>query len=249
MLKKIILLAALVCIGGNANVFATAKIPAKPSAQSSDKISNQGFANWDWSQFIPEQISVDDPFAKLTKEQLDDLGYYVGLKQDIESIEKYNPKYEKLSQRKAELEKLEKYLKNQGVDINYLLSQRNRVIAARTHNATSVNTSLINKTGTISGFVIPVKRENNKLVEFFLIEESPFGHAGHNHHSPNPNQAIHVIYEPGISVIFKDLMSLTGTLKKKVQAKTVTLLDGHTVEMEASYQLELTSYYQDSLAK
>ncbi|WNC67298.1 DUF3299 domain-containing protein [Thalassotalea nanhaiensis] len=241
MLKKIILLAALVNIIATANVIAATEKHTKNSVENSG--SNK--VNWNWEKILPEQKQVNNPFAKLTKTQLDDLGYYVGMKQDIEAVEKQSPKYEKLPLRKTELEKLGKYLTAQGIDIDYLLSQRDRVIEARTHNAINVNSSIINQLGTISGYVIPIKRENNKLVEFFLIEENPFGHAGHDHSSPNPNQVIYVNFKSGINVMFKELMTLTGVLTKQTYSAEVTMVDGHTTDMEASYQLELTSYQQN----
>lgn len=200
-------------------------------------VYSQTSVQWQWSSLMPKPSVIDDPFKKLTKDQLDDLGYYVGLKNDIATIEQSTPSYKKLPSLKAELNELAKHLSSQDVDIDYLLSQREIILQARKQQATAINDEVNDHHGNITGFIVPMTKTPNGLAEFFLVENSPLLAISHDHYSPMPNQVIYIKMSNGLIVDIKKKVTLSGTLTSKVVDAEVLMPDGHETEFVSAYQL------------
>jgi hypothetical protein len=128
-------------------------------------------------------------------------------------------------------------LTDQGVDIDFLLSQRQRVMSQRKEQATSINKEIINEAGVITGFVIPIVISNKGITEFFLIKDNPLLNLSHNHSAPAPNQVIYVSIPTGLHYDVKKPIALQGMLREHLFKADVTMPDGHRVAIESRYQL------------
>lgn len=150
----------------------------------------------EWRVLAPENGKpFTDPFAKLTDEQLDHLSYIVRVRKlvaenkiDADGIDA------------KEAAKQARNLKKEGVDISYLLVQRQRVQHARAQQveslANSVGQSLQDKSVTLNGYVIPTKVDDQGLlVEFFLV---PTTAACSHEDPPSRLQAVFVPVKQGI---------------------------------------------------
>ena len=167
-------------------------------------------ANESWDALIPKINQADDPFKELTRAQLNDLGYYVGLKKDIERTLGTVPQ-EKTNKKKAELKTLHQELSAQNIDIAYLLSSRTRIMQQREQQAKTPNKALINQPIKIKGFILPFQKDGQLNTQFFMVEQSPFISIAHNHQAPAPNQAIYISYPLGKTINYNKPVTITGT--------------------------------------
>ena len=122
-----------------------------------------------WSKLAPENGKpFNDPFAKLSQDQLIDLSYVIQIRQMV-SQQRIAPDG-KDAQAAAVLGS---QLKQQGVDIAWLMVQRERVRQLRALQvdrlAMSIADSLQNQKVSLTGYVIPIKIDDGRLTEFFLV--------------------------------------------------------------------------------
>ena len=191
--------------------------------------------SFEWSKLQPLQKEINDPFANLTNEQLDKLGYYLGLVNHLNQQQLNNEKLKPLEQKKQELEA---WFKAEKLNIESLLSQRQNIIKQRTLNATNVNQNVIDKEVSLTGYIVPLNANEPKLDGIFLREVSPYIIIGHQHQSPDANQTIWIEGAPDLAIKALDqAVTFKGILKQVSINKTVTAIDGYTVNYAASYQL------------
>ena len=110
----------------------------------------------------------NDPFSKLTRDQLSDLSYVARVRRLINE-EKIN-----LNGADAkEAAKMSAKLKEQGVDIGWLMVQRQRVRQMRGLQieglSKTIAESLGDKEVTLTGYAVPIKVNEGRMKEFFLV--------------------------------------------------------------------------------
>ena len=137
-----------------------------------------------WQDLIPPAVEFDDPFNKLSEDQLYDLSS-VALMRRLRAEQSEVMTEERL----AKLAALEMKLTESGIDIDYLLAQRERVRDARRAQAENVVSGLDGETIRMPGYVLPLEFDGSKVKEFLLV---PF--VGACIHTPPPpaNQIVHV---------------------------------------------------------
>lgn len=190
-----------------------------------------------WENLLPPKSTIVDPFKALTQNQLDDLGYFVGLRDDIVETQAHSPEHPKLAKQKIDLNNLKQELIMQGVDIDNLLAKRELIKKDRFEQANNVNSSVIDQQISIEGFVVPVKVTEDKIIEFFLIQNNPLVNFQHNHTAPPPNQVILVQGSLNLDHNFNKPQRVTGTLIEQHNAISVVMPDGHDTLFESSYLL------------
>ncbi|NJM54735.1 MAG: DUF3299 domain-containing protein [Verrucomicrobiae bacterium] len=174
-----------------------------------------------WQNLIaPVAAEIDDPFAKLTGEQLMQLARVARFRQLLEEkkIPADGPSAEEEKRSVAELT-------GQGIDVDWLLSQRERVTRERTERAGQVDQQLAGARIRIPGYVLPLAfNDHRKITEFLLV---PWvGACIHTPPAP-PNQMIHVSVPGGAEP--KGHFSpvwLEGALELKPASYNLFLVDG-----------------------
>lgn len=138
-----------------------------------------------WDDLLPKEAAgFDDPFEELSEEQLVDLGMVARIRYLLEA--------EKISADgpdAAEEKRLVAKLGEEGVDIDYLLSQRERVAQARRERDERVDAGISGQLVKIPGYMLPIVREEGRVLEFLLV---PWVGACIHTPPPPPNQMVHV---------------------------------------------------------
>ena len=108
-----------------------------------------------WDDLLPKQEAhFDDPFEELSEEQLLDLGMVARIR-FLLANEKTKPDGPDVQEEKALVAKLSE----QGVDVDVLLSQRERVAAERRKRAEAVDTAIDGGRVKIPGYMLPLERQ------------------------------------------------------------------------------------------
>ena len=165
------------------------------NAQQHASIGEQG-QSVQWKELAPDNGKpfYSDPFASLTSEQLEDLSYVVRVRGLIaaDKISADGVDAQEASRLASELEA-------QGIDIPWLMVQRERVRQMRglqvERLANSIAESLQEQTVTLNGYVIPNKVVEGRLTEFFLV---PTTAACSHEDAPPRLQVVFVSTEQGI---------------------------------------------------
>lgn len=182
-----------------------------------------------WEELIPqEQVEFDDPFAELTEDQLYELSLvarYRELRQ--------RGKLESGGESAQSEAKYVASLEAQGIDVDWLLSQRERVAKAR-GKQTDQDAGISGQSIRIPGYALPLTLDGGTLTEFLLV---PW--VGACIHTPPPpaNQIIHVAFPRGTAP--RDRFSpvqIKGRLEHNPADHLLYLIDGSR-SIRATYTL------------
>ena len=130
-------------------------------------------------------IEIDDPFAELSAEQLTDVAQVARIRRLLE---------EELIPADGQSAKDEKRytaeLSSQGIDVDWLLSQRERVTRERMQRAEQVDEELSGSRIRIPGYILALASDSDRRITEFLLV--PWVGACIHSPPPPPNQMIHV---------------------------------------------------------
>lgn len=171
----------------------------------------------DWERLVPDRFT--DPFAKLSQEQLLDLAHFARIRELIAS-DKLKPGGEDAQ----EATTIEKRLRKDGLDIVWLMAQREHVRRMRRIEAMSVQTDLNGKEVQLAGYIIPLNRSGKLVTEFLLVPDAQMcSHAI----PPPPNQAVLVHAPDGIASRGRNTaVQVSGRLETKQTARTIQTSGG-----------------------
>ncbi len=187
----------------------------------------------DWSDLPDPSAQVfEDPYRDLSPEQLDDLLYVVRLRgrlQGDRGSEEERQKWQAL------LTDTEDALAVDGIDVDWLLDQREVVTERRRKAGTHGNPQFDGQTVTLAGFAIPAPSDlDGRPVAYLVPERGMCSHMP----PPPPNQMIRVrlngdwtpsyVHEP---------VRLTGRLTIDPSVQKMMVVDG-LMPMNATFQLE-----------
>ena len=187
-----------------------------------------------WSVLAPENGKpFNDPFAKLTENQLADLGYVVRV-QGLIAENKITA--DGIDAKEAA--ELARKLTTEGVDIGWLMAQRERVQQIRGLQVGSLSKSIAESLGdkkvTLTGYVIPIEVDEGRLTEFFLVPTS----AACSHEDAPPRlQVVFVATEQGITPPGRRKpVRVTGKVVAETTART-TLNGNGRVMVHSAYAM------------
>ena len=144
-----------------------------------------------WDDLIPANLDFDDPFEKLTEEQLYNLGTVALYREKQASKEEVSdPSKEYYDEALAKL-------KAENIDIDGLLARREEITEKRRARGQTANAELNGKNIRMPGYLLPLEFEDKKVVEFLLV---PW--VGACIHTPPPpsNQVVHVKLDKGFDI-------------------------------------------------
>ncbi len=164
-------------------LFAVVLLPLAGMQTYADENSNQQIRELNWDDLIPSGLEFDDPYRKLTEDQLYNLGTVAMYQQRL------NNKQEIPDSVKVEYQQALKTLRKEGVDIDGLFARRAEITEKRRLQAQTANVDLNRKNIRMPGYLLPLEFKDKKVTEFLLV---PW--VGACIHSPPPqaNQIVQV---------------------------------------------------------
>lgn len=175
-------------------------------------------------------IEFNDPIGQLSEGQLRDLRIIVRIRWLIA-----NNKSEPDGVSAKEERRLVKQLADQGIDVDWLLSQREEVAKQRYNKLDSTRPEVVDAVIRIHGYVMPLLPEQAEVRDFLLLPwVAPCSHLP----PPVANQVIRVTIDPGIDHRDRfDPVWIEGVLRYDPGAYALFLVDGIS-HIEADYTLE-----------
>jgi hypothetical protein len=201
-----------------------------------------------WSLLAPENGKpFIDPFAMLSSDQLADLSYVVRVRRLIA-----DEKIEADGEDAKTAAELARKLDNEGIDIDWLMVQRQRVRQMRGLQieglSKTIAESLRDKEVTLTGYAVPIKVSEGRMKEFFLVPTI----AACSHEAAPPRlQVIFVSTDQGVSRPDKGIpVRVTGRVKAQTTIKTSINGNGKTTVRSAYAMLspEIDVYDQQKRA-
>ena len=172
-----------------------------------------------WFNLVSDEVKFDDPFEKLTEDQIYDLSYVARMRMLKER--KFGSVGDETLKK---IEETEKKLTAEGVDIEGLLAQREAITELRRERAEAVVDSLNGLYIRMIGYLLPLDFDGKKGVEFLLV---PW--VGACIHTPPPpqNQIVYIKFDKGYetSSLYTPVW-VEGTLRTESLTKELFLVDG-----------------------
>ena len=198
---------------------------AEPASSSAAEIT--------WSQLPDQQAqSYEDPFRDLSESDIQTLARVARLEESL-----YRPETQVAEQRRisAELDTLKAGLAEQGIDADWLISQRWDVADRRKQAATAGNPKLDGAEVSIAGFAIPAPPDEDGTPMAYLVEQR--GMCSHTP-PPLPNQLIRVrLVEGWQPNEMHEPVRLVGHLHIDPGKQMLRVVDGD-VSMDATWRLD-----------
>ena len=181
-----------------------------------------------WDDLVPKAAGAEDPFAKLTREQLTDLALVASVRDRKARGETVSPADA------ADEQTLSRKLKQGGVNVDDLLARRKEIAAQRQRASGGVNQTLNGKVVRIPGYLLPLEYSGKLVSEFLLV---PWVGACIHTPPPPPNQIVHVRPEKPFETngMFAAVW-VTGTLATTSTKKSLFMLDGSS-DIDVGYSL------------
>jgi hypothetical protein len=178
-----------------------------------------------WADLVPKSATFDNPFLKLTPEQLARVS-------DVAAIRDRRSRGDKsLSQAESESESvMVRKLEQAGIDVDGLLAKRKEII----ERGRATNPLLNGQNVRLPGYLLPLEFSGRQVSEFLLV---PWVGACIHTPPPPPNQIVHVKPEKPIEMsgMFAPIW-VTGLLTTGAIKKSLSLVDG-SADIDVGYSL------------
>lgn len=185
-----------------------------------------------WGDLKPV-TEIEDPFMKLTKDQLYNVSKVVVFRQwEVYQDEPLSVK------NRRDKDSLEHLLSQEGIDIDYLLSMRDVVAEQRKKEGDSTKSEYNGRKISISGYLLPLNYADEQSTEFLLV---PW--VGACIHTPPPpkNQIVYLIYDQGYKVAsLFEAVSVEGIMNASSKTSNLFLVDGAS-KIPSGYTLATTT--------
>jgi len=183
-----------------------------------------------WDDLIPSELHFDDPFEKLTDQQLYDLGTVALYRQNKVSKDEFdNPSegyyQEALAQLKAD-----------EIDIDGLLAMREEIAEKRRARGQAANAELNGQNIRLPGYLLPLEFKDKQVTEFLLV---PWVGACIHTPPPPPNQIVHVKMDQGYDIgetLFTPVW-VNGVVRTEKNNPELSFVDG-TQSIDVSYVMQ-----------
>ena len=185
-----------------------------------------------WQDLLPKVAAADNPFAKLTKQQL------LGLS-DIATIRDKRARGETVSEIDlADEQSIARRLQQAGIDVEGLLALRQKMAEQKKTRSEAVNPELNGQLVRMPGYLLPLEFSGKLVTEFLLV---PWVGACIHTPPPPPNQIVHVKTNKPVEYtgLFKPVW-VTGQMGAASSKKSVYIMDG-SADVDVSYSLQATA--------
>lgn len=164
------------------------------------------------------KVEFEDPFEKLTQQQLMDLSTYARVKGMIDT------KRDVSDSMKQEMLESEQKLRDQGIDIEGLLAKREEITELRKKRAYAMDADLDGKVIRMPGYALALEFDGKKVKEFLLV---PWVGACIHTPPPPPNQIVYVEASEGFLAGSRfEPVWIEGVMQVGRLSKELYLVDG-----------------------
>lgn len=181
-----------------------------------------------WADLVPKSAAFDNPFLKLTPEQLARVS-------DVAAVRDRRARGDQnLSRTELEAEAaLVRKLEQAGVDVDALLAKRKEII----ERGRKVNPLLNGQNVRLPGYLLPLEFTGKQVSEFLLV---PWVGACIHTPPPPPNQIVHVRPEKPVTMSgMFEAVWVTGQLTTGAIKKSLSMVDG-SADIDVGYSLQAT---------
>jgi len=187
-------------------------------------------AELNWDDLKPKGLDFNDPFTKLTEDQLYNLGTVAKYRQRQANKQTISESFQ------TEYEQALAELKTEGVDIDGLLAKRAQITEKRRMAAQTANAELNGKNIRMPGYLLPLEFKEKKVTEFLLV---PW--VGACIHTPPPpaNQIVHVKLAKGFETdggLYTPVW-VNGVMKTEANNPELSYVDGRK-NINVSYVMQ-----------
>jgi hypothetical protein len=182
-----------------------------------------------WEDLAPKLEASENPFAKLTRDQLAGLGQ-IAATRDRKARNDSTLSAVELDNEQALTRKLEQ----SGVDVNGLLGKRKQMSEQQRASGSRLNSALDGQVVRLPGYLLPLEFSGKLVSEFLLV---PWVGACIHTPPPPPNQIVHVKADQPFE--FSGLFSpvwVTGRMAAGAVRKQLYLIDGSS-DIDIGYSL------------
>ena len=195
-----------------------------------DEKLNQEIRELKWDDLKPRGLEFDDPFKKLSEDQLFNLGTVARYQQHQNNKQKIPDSL------KVEYQQALEILKKEAVDIDGLFAKRAEVTEKRRLQAQTANVDLNGKNIRMPGYLLPLEFKDKKVTEFLLV---PW--VGACIHTPPPpaNQIVHVKLAKGFETdggMYTPVW-VNGVMKTENNNPELSYIDGKK-NIDVSYVMQ-----------
>src|SRR5690242_3258121 len=186
-----------------------------------------------WEDLAPKLEASENPFAKLTREQLSGL-VQIANTRDRKAANDKNLSAVEIDNEQA----LVKKLQQAGVDVNGLLGKRQQMAQQQRAAGSKLNAALDGQTIRMPGYLLPLEFSGKLVSEFLLV---PWVGACIHTPPPPPNQIVHV--KASTPFEFNGLFTpvwVTGRMAAASSRKSLYLIDGSS-DIDVGYSLSASS--------
>ena len=181
-----------------------------------------------WADLVPKSAAFDNPFLKLTPEQLARVSDVAAVR-DRKARGDQNLTRTEIESEAALVRKLEQA----GVDVDALLAKRKEIIERGRH----VNPLLNGQYVRLPGYLLPLEFSGKNVSEFLLV---PWVGACIHTPPPPPNQIVHVRPEKPVAMSgMFEAVWVTGQLTTGAIKKSLSMVDG-SADIDVGYSLQAT---------
>lgn len=192
-----------------------------------------------WDDLMPAELDFDDPFEKLTEDQLYNLATVARYRERLANKETLS------DSSRADYENVQAELKAQKIDIDALLARREEITEKRRARGQTANEKLNGKTIRIPGYLLPLEFEDKKVTEFLLV---PWVGACIHTPPPPPNQIVHVKLANGFDMgddMFTPVW-VNGVIKTENNNPELSFVDGkQNIDVSYVMQAEKVEIYKE----
>jgi hypothetical protein len=182
-----------------------------------------------WEDLTPKLLASENPFSKLTKEQLTKLTEVAQVR-DRKARSDSTLSAADVANEQTTARKLE----DSGVDVEALLAKRKEMAEQQRARGHAVNAALDGQIVRIPGYLLPLEFSGKQVSEFLLV---PWVGACIHTPPPPPNQIVHVKADKPFD--FGGLFApvwVTGRMSTAAAKKSLFLIDG-SADIDIGYSL------------
>lgn len=182
-----------------------------------------------WADLVPKSSVIENPFARLTHDQLTALAEVAAVRDRKARGDKALTPAE-LGSEQATTRKLQQ----QGLDVDALLAKRKEIAEQKRGQLQAVNAALEGQTVKLPGYMLPLDITGKKVSDFLLV---PWVGACIHTPPPPPNQIVHVVSDTPFEMpgMFAPVW-VTGRLSTGASKQSLYMIDG-TAEIDIGYTL------------
>lgn len=183
-----------------------------------------------WEELAAPTSVFENPFENLTDQQMQTLARILRLDYLVETEED--------AEAKVEVADLRKDLSKEGIDADFLLAERIRIMTKLENESRMPNTSVVGQTVRMPGYLLPLELDGNLAVEFLLVPT-----VGACIHTPPPpaNQIVYVRYPAGYPTesLFTPVW-ISGELRSEFDSHSLYMVDGEA-DVDVTYKMDADS--------